>query len=170
MNNKNGDESGVAEIRGGFFVKLLSSFFFSGYLPKAPGTWASGITTVILFFIWPKYWHLQFLITLVVYLIGVEISTRAERYYGHDSRHIVIDEVAGQMTALFMVPRMVAPFVIAFVLFRLFDIVKPPPARAWESLRAGYGVMSDDVAAGFYAALATHFLLALLSRIGVSYI
>jgi len=170
MNNINENKSSAAEVPGGFFVKLLSSFFFSGYLPKAPGTWASGITTIILFFVWPKYWHLQFLITLAVYLIGVELSTRAERYYGHDSGHIVIDEVAGQMTALFMVPRMVAPFVIAFVLFRLFDIVKPPPARAWESLRAGWGVMSDDIAAGFYAVVVTHFILMLLNRWGVSYI
>jgi len=155
---------------GGFLVKMLSSFFYTGYLPKAPGTWASGITAIILFYIWPGQWHLQFLITLTVYFIGVELSSRAEQYYGHDSPRIVIDEVAGQMTALFMVPRMLLPFIMAFVLFRIFDIIKPPPARAWESLHRGYGVMSDDIAAGAYAVLATHFLLALLNKWGVSYL
>jgi phosphatidylglycerophosphatase A len=159
-----------AAAPGGFGVKLLSSFFFTGYLPMAPGTWASGLTAIALFFIWPKYWPLQFLVTLAVYLTGVEVSSRAERFYGHDSGRIVIDEVAGQMAALFMVPRMIVPFAIAFVLFRFFDIVKPPPARAWESLRAGWGVMADDIAAGFYAAVATHFVLALLGRWGVSLI
>jgi phosphatidylglycerophosphatase A len=153
---------------GGFFVKLLSTFFYTGFLPKAPGTWASAATAIILFFIWPKYWHLQFLITLAVYLIGVELSARAEKYYGHDGNRIVIDEVAGQMTALFMMPRLIIPFVMAFALFRLFDIFKPPPARTWESLPYGWGIMSDDIAAGFYAAIVTHFLLALLNKWGVS--
>ncbi len=159
-----------SEIPGGFFVKLLSSFFFVGYIPKAPGTWASAVTAAILFFAWPKYWPVQFLITMAVYLAGVELSTRAERYFGHDAGRIVIDEVAGQMAALFMVPRMVVPFALAFIFFRLFDIIKPPPARAWESLRAGWGVMADDIAAGFYAAIATQFTLALLARWGISYI
>jgi phosphatidylglycerophosphatase A len=170
MTGKNDKNINQAVMPGGFWVKLLSSFFFAGYLPKAPGTWASGITALILFFTWPKYWHLQFLITLAVYLIGVEICTRAERFYGHDSRRIVIDEVAGQMTALFMMPRLIVPFAISFLLFRLFDVIKPPPARTWESLRAGWGVMADDIAAGFYAAVITHFLIALLSRWGVNFI
>jgi phosphatidylglycerophosphatase A len=158
------------EIPGGFWVKALASFFYSGYLPSAPGTWASGITAIILFFIWPLYWPIQFLLTMAVYLIGVEISSRAERYYGHDDSRIVIDEVAGQMMALFMVPKMIVPFAMAFFLFRFFDIFKPPPARTWESLRGGWGVMSDDIAAGAYASVATHFLLALLNRWEVIYV
>jgi phosphatidylglycerophosphatase A len=170
MKLKKDIEPRPAEVPGGFIVKMLSSFFFTGYLPRAPGTWASGVTAIILFFIWPQNWPLQFLVTLAVYLIGVELSTRAERYYGHDGGRIVIDEVAGQMTALFMMPRMFVPFALAFVFFRFYDIVKPPPARAWESLRFGWGVMADDVAAGFYAAITTHFVLALLTRWGVSYI
>lgn len=155
--------------RGGTVIKLLATFFYIGHLPKAPGTWASFVTAVILYFVWPPQWYVQFLIILAVYLIGVEIATRAEAHLGHDARVIVIDEVAGQMTALFMAPRMIVPFALAFLLFRLFDIVKPPPARQWESHRGGRGVMNDDIAAGVYAAVAMQFLLALLNRWGVSY-
>lgn len=154
---------------GGFFTKLFASFFGAGYLPKAPGTWASLFTAIILYYAWPPEWYIQFLLICVVYLFGVLVSGRAEKYYGHDASYIVIDEVAGQMTALFMAPHKIIAFAIALVLFRLFDITKPPPARQWESNRAGWGVMADDIAAGVYAVLFLHFLLALFNRWGVSY-
>jgi phosphatidylglycerophosphatase A len=125
---------------------------------------------VILYFVWPPQWYVQFLIILAVYLIGVEIGTRAETHLGHDARVIVIDEVAGQMTALFMAPRMIVPFALGFLLFRLFDIIKPPPARQWESHRGGRGVMNDDIAAGVYAAVTMQFLLALMDNWGVRYV
>jgi phosphatidylglycerophosphatase A len=155
---------------GGFFTKMLSSFFFIGYLPKAPGTWASGVTAVILFFIWPREWYLQIPPIFLIFAIGVWISGRAEEYFGHDGGQIVIDEVAGQMTALFMAPKLIIPFILGFLLFRLFDIIKPPPAGYWESLRGGWGVMSDDIGAGMYAAVSLNFLLALLNLWGVTLI
>ena len=154
----------------GFWVKLLATFFYVGHLPKAPGTWASSITAVILYFVWPSGWYFQFLIIVAVYFAGVWLGTKAEPYFGHDGRPIVIDEVAGQMTALFMARRMIVPFVLAVILFRVFDIIKPPPARLWESHRGGRGVMNDDIAAGVYAAVTMQFLLALLNRWGVPHI
>lgn len=155
--------------RGGFFPRLFATFFYVGYLPKAPGTWASGISAIILYFIWPPQWYYQFPAIFAVFLFGIAMSGRAEEYYGHDAHRIVIDEVAGQMLALFMAPHKITAYVLAFLLFRLFDIVKLPPARQWESLRGGRGVMADDMAAGAYAAVITNFMLALLGRWGVTY-
>ncbi len=156
--------------RKGFFTRLLATFFFSGYLPKAPGTWGSAITVLILFFVWPPQWYYQLVAIIIVYQFGVYISGRAEQYFGHDGRPIVIDEVAGQMVALFMAPAKFMPFMLGFVLFRIFDIVKPPPAKAWQSLPGGRGVMADDLAAGFYAACILQIILAILNKWGVGYL
>jgi phosphatidylglycerophosphatase A len=153
----------------GLVSRLIATFFFVGYLPKAPGTWASLVTAAILYFVWPPLWYVQIMLIAAVYLIGVWFSGQAEQYYGHDAPKIVIDEVAGQMAALFMAPHKIVPYLLAFLLFRLFDIIKPPPARQWESKRGGQGVMADDIAAGFYATVVMHFLLALLGRWGISY-
>lgn len=150
--------------------KILATFFFIGYLPKAPGTWASAVTALVLFFVWPDAWYIQLALILAIYLLGAWTSAVAEHFLGHDSRHIVIDEVAGQMTALFMAPRMFLPFVLGLFLFRLFDITKPQPARSWESFHGGWGVMGDDIAAGAYSAVIMQFFLALLNRWGVSYL
>ena len=90
--------------KGGIVIKLFASFFFAGHLPKAPGTWGSGFAAIILFFVWPPQWYYQFLAIFVIYLFGAFVAGKAERYYGHDGRQIVIDEVAGQMVALFMAP------------------------------------------------------------------
>ena len=150
-----------------FIVKLFSTFFFSGFLPKAPGTWGAGFTAVILYFVWPQLWYIQLLLIFAVYIIGVFFAGQAEIYLGHDAHPIVIDEVAGQMVTLFMAPRAIVPYAVGFVLFRIFDIIKPPPARGWESLRGGWGVMADDIAAGAYAAVVLQLLLALAGRGGI---
>jgi phosphatidylglycerophosphatase A len=163
------EDSQTAGTSGGFLARFLATFFLVGYLPKAPGTWASGATAIILYFIWPGQWYFQVVLIAAVYLIGVWVSGRAEKSLGHDARRIVIDEVAGQMLALFMAPPKIVAYVLAFLLFRLFDIIKPPPARQWEQLRGGWGVMADDMAAGTYAAIILNFLLALLDRWGISY-
>lgn len=154
----------------GFFIRLLATFFYSGYLPKAPGTWGSVFTMVILFFVWPDLWYYQVIAIAVVFSFGVWISGKAEAHFGHDGRQIVIDEVAGQMTALFMAPQKFLPFVLGFAFFRLFDIVKPPPARFWESYRGGWGVMADDLAAGLYAACTMQIIVFFLNLWGVKYI
>jgi phosphatidylglycerophosphatase A len=80
---------------------------------------------------------------------------------------VVVDEVAGQMIAmlplsLFAVAAPKTGIIVSFILFRLFDIFKPYPARRFEKLRSGLGIMADDLVAGFYAAVGTSLLLFLL--------
>ncbi len=99
--------------------------------------------------------RLGFLLTLVgVVLVGIWASHHVERLLARkDPGLIVIDEVAGMMVSVALVPRTVPVLVCAFFLFRLFDIWKPFPARDSQSLPGGAGVMVDDLIAGLYALL-----------------
>jgi phosphatidylglycerophosphatase A len=87
---------------------------------------------------------------VIVTLMGVPASTIVARESGvEDPSHVVIDEVAGQAIALACAPVFSWKYALAgFILFRAFDIIKPPPVRQLERLRAGWGIMMDDVAAG----------------------
>ena len=91
---------------------------------------------------------------LAVTAIGVPAATRVERESGgHDPGHVVIDEVAGQWIALIHSRLDLSHLLAAFLFFRIFDILKPWPARQMERLPAGWGIMFDDLAAGVYALL-----------------
>jgi phosphatidylglycerophosphatase A len=92
-------------------------------------------------------------VTLVsVTVVGIWAGSRVERALGvKDPGVIVIDEVAGMLLSVLLVPRTVPVLVCAFLLFRLFDIWKPFPARESQTLSGGFGVMVDDLVAGVYA-------------------
>ena len=123
----------------------------AGYSPIAPGTAGSAVGALIL-------WLVPFSRAgVVVFFIGVTVvglwaAHRAERLLGvKDPRAIVIDEVAGMTLSVLLLPLTPGVLAAAFVLFRLFDVIKPPPARASQRLGGGVGVMVDDVIAGLYA-------------------
>jgi phosphatidylglycerophosphatase A len=91
---------------------------------------------------------------VAVTLLGVWAGARAEALIGEkDPGSIVIDEVAGMMLSTLFLPRTPGLFVSAFLLFRLFDIVKPYPARQWQAWPGGIGIMADDLMAGVYTNL-----------------
>jgi phosphatidylglycerophosphatase A len=147
---------------------VVATFFGAGYGKPGPGTWGS-IGAVLLWAV--AAWALPhtglaltaFLIGGIVLsiAIGVPASTIAARESGrHDPGFVVIDEVAGQWIALLGCPRDWEHALLALVLFRLFDITKPFPARQLEGLPGGWGIVFDDVAAGLYA-----FAIAALIRI-----
>ena len=95
-----------------------------------------------------------------VTLIGIPAATRVARGAGKkDPQFIVIDEVAGQLVALIAVPLAWKSFLAGFILFRAFDIVKPPPVRQLEAIPEGTGIILDDIAAGLYALLVVHLFL-----------
>ena len=94
-------------------------------------------------------------------------ASGAAAHWGlRDPGAVVVDEVAGQMVALALLPLSPATMAAGFLLFRLFDIVKPFPARRLESLPGGFGIMADDLAAGLYANGALRLLLALAPELG----
>lgn len=76
-----------------------------------------------------------------------------EKTWGKDPRRIVVDEYASLLLPLFFTPIRLAPLVITFLLFRFFDIVKPPPVRNMERLKGGWGIMLDDLLAAVYTTI-----------------
>ncbi len=142
-----------------------------GYFPAAPGTAGSavGVALVAAFGRLPVEvpWLLVALGAGVVgvFFLGVWSGGHAERFFGRiDPRFVVIDEVAGQMVTFLARPDASWKWLLAgFVLFRVFDVLKPFPARRAERLPGGWGIMLDDVVAGAYS-LVTLLVLGLLMR------
>jgi phosphatidylglycerophosphatase A len=139
-------------------VLVLSSAFGLGYLPKAPGTWGTLLGIPIWWALSPLAAPTFGLAVLVITLVAVGISELAERIYGrHDVQKIVIDEVVGLLVTAIGVPFRWQQVLPAFILFRLFDMTKPPPIRTLdEQVKGGLGVVVDDVAAGLVACGVLH--------------
>ncbi len=139
-------------------ARLVSTWFGSGYAPRAPGTAGSlaGLAAAILLreFAGFAWWHFL-LLAAALFPLSVWAATRTARALGlKDPGLVVVDEVLGQWVALAGAhPFNWKSYVAAFVLFRLFDIWKPPPVRQLETLSEGLGIVADDVMAGGYAAL-----------------
>ncbi len=99
-------------------------------------------------------------LAVVVTIVGIPAATQVARASGiKDPQFVVIDEVAGQIVTMIAAPVSWKTVVLGFILFRGFDIVKPPPVRQLESLPEGFGIVLDDVAAGLYAWLVMQALL-----------
>ena len=144
----------------------VATFFGAGFGKPGPGTWGS-VAAVLLWAAYAKLLHPaphSLLITLLAgialtLVLGVPAATVVARESGrHDPQFVVIDEVAGQWIALLFSPADWRHALIALILFRLFDITKPFPARQLESLPEGWGIVFDDVAAGLYALGVASFL------------
>lgn len=158
-------EESLARIPAPAWASTVATFFGIGRLGPGPGTWASAAAALI----WLALAHsisanlhtavLAGLIMLVI-ATGIPAATlvaRASRL--KDPGFVVIDEVAGQWIALLFAPLSWKTLLAAFILFRGFDIVKPPPVRQLESLPEGIGIVIDDVAAGAYALLVMQLAL-----------
>ena len=130
---------------------MLASVFGAGYAPVASGTVGSFVTVVAIWLL--PLTPLRIAVALVVVtLIGIWAGSRVERLLGKkDPGVIVIDEVAGMLLSVILLPPTIPVLVTAFLLFRLFDIWKPFPARESQALTGGMGVMVDDLVAGVYA-------------------
>ncbi|MEW6335155.1 MAG: phosphatidylglycerophosphatase A [Thermodesulfobacteriota bacterium] len=142
---------------------LAATGLGSGYAPLAPGTAGTlvGIPLFLAFSILP--WPLWLLSVVAFTCLAWHVSDAAEGLFGRkDARCIVIDEVAGLQWSLFLVAPTALHVVLGFFLFRLFDIVKPFPARLFETrLPGGLAVVADDVAAGLYANAVLQILIRL---------
>jgi phosphatidylglycerophosphatase A len=157
--------AGASGPRSPLWATLIATVFGVGRMRPGPGTWGSAVTVLlwagIAYFLRPE-WRAPVAIAaaLVVILIGIPAASRVARAGGaKDPQFVVIDEVAGQMIALIAVPLAWKTFLAGFILFRAFDIVKPPPVRQLEKLPEGAGIVLDDVAAGIYALLIMQLLL-----------
>jgi len=140
---------------------LLATGFGSGYSPIAPGT-AGSVVGLLLF--WPVAltlaWPWAAAATFVLFLLAVQAAAVVEKEAGlKDPGIVVVDEIVGIWVTMLAVPWTPAYIAGGFVLFRLFDVVKPFPARTAESrLPGGWGIVCDDVVAGVYANLVLHLV------------
>jgi phosphatidylglycerophosphatase A len=150
------------------FITLAATGFGSGYAPLAPGTAGTlvGIPLYLVFSAMP--WPL-WLITIIAFTcLAWYVSEEAEKLFGQkDAQCIVIDEIAGLQWTLFLIAPTAFHVFSGFVLFRIFDVVKPFPARLFQDrLPGGSGVVADDLAAGVYANVVLRLLLWLLLLLG----
>jgi len=169
-----------------FFATLIATGFFTGYIPWASGTFGS-LAGLLLYLI-PGANRPEILCVLIVigFIIGAISSASVARAVGNqlsasakaakitfqggvhetpDPSIVVIDEIVGVWISLVFLPNSIWVIVLAFVLFRVFDILKPPPAHQLERIPNGWGIMLDDVAAGMYANLSCHLLLLIFPQL-----
>lgn len=155
----------IAGTRAPVWATLVATFFGIGRLRPGPGTWASFAATLIWLglsrVVQPELQtRVLAVLSVVAILLGIPAATRAAKASGlKDPQFVVIDEVAGQWITLLFVPVAWKTLLAGFILFRSFDIVKPPPVRQFEKLPAGSGIVFDDVAAGIYGLIVMQLLL-----------
>lgn len=149
-------------------IRFIATGMYAGYSPIAPGT-AGSLLGLALFFTLPGFGDPLIMAVWItaVFTVGTVAAARAERILGEDPPVVVIDEVVGMWITLyaFGVPSLWVS-ALGFFFFRLFDIIKPPPARRLERFSNGFGIMLDDVAAGLYGQIALRLLLVLIPSIG----
>ncbi len=135
--------------------ELFATVFKIGTVPFAPGTVGSLVAFGAWYWIFPRINLLLFvIITLIIMILGVITSSIIEEYTKEsDPSRIIIDEWVGQWIAFWFVPYSIGYGLSAFLLFRLFDIWKPGLIRKLDKLHNGWGVMLDDVAAGFLSGI-----------------
>ncbi len=140
---------------------FLATVGYCGYFPIAPGTVGSAAGLAFYLIVW---WTQSPIVEVgliaALFAAGVWAGTTAEHYFGGvDPGPIVIDEVVGMLITLAFIPVGWSAALAGFVLFRIFDVIKPYPARRFESLHGGLGVMADDAMAAVYANLSLRFVM-----------
>ena len=143
--------------RAPLWAKLVATFLGTGLLRPGPGSWGSAATVLLWWLLsgWiDLHWQPEatMLLAAAAVLAGIPAATHMARATGlKDPQFVVIDEVAGQLITLIAVPVSWKSMLLGFILFRGFDIVKPPPVRQLEHLPEGFGIVIDDVGSGLYA-------------------
>ena len=135
-----------------------------GRIPFASGTFGSLVALPIVFLLSRTDWAVAFILTVILVLFSVRVAHLAERQLKiKDPGCIVIDEIAGMCVTMLAIPLTFTTGLAGFILFRFFDVIKPPPARQVEKrLHGGWGVVMDDVVAGIMANVALRIWIALM--------
>ncbi len=141
--------------------RLLATGLYSGYFPVAPGTVGSALALIPLL-VFPSFkGFFLLIISLFLFFIGVWAATEVEKTEGRDASLINIDEMVGMWLSVIFLPDGLKWWwlIIAFFVFRILDIIKPPPVNISQKIPRGWGVMLDDVLAGIYTNLFLRILL-----------
>jgi phosphatidylglycerophosphatase A len=145
-------------------TRLIATGCYTGYCPLWPGTAGSIPAWLIVFFLVKGDALTLGILTAVTFAVSVWTAQKMEPVLGHDARKIVIDEWTGMFLTLMFIPYSLVNYVIAFAAFRLFDVIKLPPAGQSERLPGGWGVTMDDVVAGIQANIVTQAVIFVLDR------
>ena len=133
-------------------ITFLATGFGSGLSPFAPGTMGTLVGVVICLLCLPLPWPMRSLTVLALSALSIYVAEQAEKIYQKkDDQRIVIDEIIGFQVTMLPVAITVLNLCAGFVLFRIFDILKPFPINNLQRLPGGWGVVIDDVVAGIYA-------------------
>ncbi|MCL1865717.1 MAG: phosphatidylglycerophosphatase A [Spirochaetes bacterium] len=156
--------------------EFLFTAFYSGYSPVAPGTMGTLVAMVIYIIeniifsnIDPmKLNAFNLIFLLIIIYPSIKLSDEAEKFYNtKDPKQVVIDEVLGYWTGVLFVPFSFSYAIIAFILFRFFDITKPFFIRYFESLPGGLGIIMDDIIAGIYTLMCMHIIIYFLNQYNI---
>ena len=130
--------------------RFVATFFYLGKLPFAPGSWGS-LGALLLWLLLPITFSVHLSVIIILFVLGVYSSSKMAKYLDeHDPSEVVIDEVVGMGISLFMLPHSFGLYLLAFILFRIFDILKPSFIYRIQKLSGGWGIMLDDVLAGLF--------------------
>ena len=130
--------------------RFAATFFYLGKLPFAPGTWGS-LGALLLWLLLPISFSIHLSVIVFLFVLGVYSSNKMAKYMDdHDPSEVVIDEAVGMGISLFMLPHSFGLYLLAFVLFRTFDVLKPSFIYRVQDLPGGWGIMLDDVLAGLF--------------------
>jgi len=148
-------------MRLGLFIATCG---YLGYVPVAPGTFGSAAGLVVFAAVrWSGSPVLELAVIILLFAVGVWSANAAERHFGGvDPAPVILDEVVGMLITLAFLPVTITGAIVGFLLFRLFDVVKPWPANRLEALHGGLGVMADDAMAGVYGNVAMRLLVVVL--------
>ena len=140
---------------------FIATVGYCGYFPVAPGTVGSAAGLAFYLLVW---WTgspiVEVALIVSLFALGVWAGSTSERYFGGiDPGPIVLDEVVGMLITLAFIPVGLSGAIAGFVLFRIFDVIKPFPANRLEALHGGLGVMADDAMAAIYANLSLRLVL-----------
>jgi phosphatidylglycerophosphatase A len=142
-----------------YFIVILATGLGVGYFSFAPGILGTLLAIPIYFFLSEIPFPLYEITLAGFFFLAVWVSEKAGAIFGKkDDQRIVIDEMIGFFITMLWVPKTVLFVIIGFILFRFFDILKPPPIRLIERVRGGFGVVLDDVLAGVYANIILHII------------
>jgi phosphatidylglycerophosphatase A len=147
-----------------FFEKFIGSGFYTGYFPVASGT--VGSFAALLIYLIPGFENLIIIIPAIIIFVlyGIFLGNKFEIKYGKDPSECTVDEVVGTWISLLALPKTIEIIVVAFLIWRILDIIKPPPARGLEKIKGGLGIMIDDVVSGIYTLIIMHLIVYLLGK------
>ncbi len=141
------------------WIKWIGTGFGSGLVPRFPGSSGTLVGCALWWFMKDLPLEIYVLLLIIAFPAGAWICSQNEEFFGRkDAPNIVIDEILAFPLAMLLVPPAPLTVLLGYLVFRLFDIVKPYPCKRVEALPRGYGVMADDYVAALYTCLTLHGL------------